>query len=72
MAQDNKKWIIALAAVLIVIFTVMVMDNISATQNKTVSDNISDAIDNTGNKVENLKDDIVDEIEETDNNPRYD
>ena len=64
MTRENKKWLMVIAAILIVIVAIMLIGNTQETQERKVGESIGDVIDSAGDSAQQFKEDVIDKIDE--------
>lgn len=62
--QTNKKWLIAIAVILVGIFTVMLISVNQKTEGEKIGESIGDIVDSAGDGAKELQEEIKDEIDD--------
>jgi hypothetical protein len=64
MNSQNKKWLIAIAVILVGILAVMVIGLPQKTDGEKIGDSISDVIDSAGDNAKEFREEVQDEIDD--------
>jgi len=64
IGSQNKKWLIAIAVILIGIFTVMVIGITQQTDGEKIGDSISDIVDSASDGAKEFQEEVKDEIDD--------
>jgi len=64
MTRENKKWLMIIAAILIVIVAIMLIGNTQETRERKVGESIGDVIDSAGDSAKQFKEDVIDKIDD--------
>ncbi|TVQ83619.1 MAG: hypothetical protein EA357_05605 [Micavibrio sp.] len=64
MTRENKKWLMVIAAILIVIVAIMLIGNTQETRERKVGESIGDVIDSAGDSAKQFKEDVIDKIDD--------
>jgi hypothetical protein len=64
IVSNSKKWLVAIAVILIGIFAIMLYDVSSKNEGNEIGDSISDVADSVDDGATELKEEIIDEIDD--------
>lgn len=62
--QDNQKWLIVIAVVLVGIFTVMLIGITDKPNSNNIGESINSMVDSAGDSAREFKEEVADEIDD--------